>query len=321
MDDRVYLGIDVGSVSVNTVVLNEAGEVIEEDYTRMREEPVVTVLKVLRRMFEKTPCETIQATGTTGSGGRLIADLLKGHFVNEIVAQAKSIERFHPDVRTVIDIGGEDSKIILLRYDHAIKSVIIEDFAMNTICAAGTGSFLDQQAVRLGVSIEDEFGLLALKSKNPPRIAGRCSVFAKTDMIHLQQEGAPDYDIIGGLCFALARNFKSNICKGKTFVSPVAFQGGVAANSGMVRAFREILDLKEGELIIPKHYASMGAIGASTLSMKKDGSSPDLRRLEEYIKNSKYADEGLPPLDDNGSWTSAVSVNSAENNILGFIFT
>jgi predicted CoA-substrate-specific enzyme activase len=314
MDNKkLYLGVDVGSVSVNTVVLNGAGEVIAEDYTRMKEEPVVTVLKVLRKMFETIPCETIRAAGTTGSGGNLIAQLLKGRFVNEVVAQAKSIERFHPNVKTVIDIGGEDSKIILLRYDHILKVVIIEDFAMNTICAAGTGSFLDQQAVRLGVSIEDEFGRLSLKSKNPPRIAGRCSVFAKTDMIHLQQEGTPDYDIIAGLCFALARNFKSNICKGKKFVPPVAFQGGVAANKGMVRAFREILRLKEGELIIPQHHASMGAIGTAILCMEKEGSSPELAKLEEYINNHKYEDAGLPPLDGSGSWTSTVSVNSPEN--------
>ncbi len=306
-----FLGIDVGSVSVNTVVLNVDGEVIAEDYTRMKEEPVVTVLKVLRRMFETIPCETIRAVGTTGSGGNLIAQLLRGHFVNEVVAQAKSIERFHPNVRTVIDIGGEDSKIILLRYDDILKAIIIEDFAMNTICAAGTGSFLDQQAVRLGVSIEDEFGKLSLKSKNPPRIAGRCSVFAKTDMIHLQQEGTPDYDIIAGLCFALARNFKSNICKGKKFVPPVAFQGGVAANKGMVRAFREILKLKEGELIIPQHHASMGAIGAAILCMEKEGSSPDLGKLEEYIKNHKYTDEGLPPLDGSGSWLNPLPASPA----------
>ena len=85
---------------------------------------------------------------------------------------------------------------------------------MNTLCAAGTGSFLDQQASRLGLTIE-EFGELALKSTNPPRIAGRCSVFAKSDMIHLQQIATPDYDIVAGLCYALARNFKSNIGKGK----------------------------------------------------------------------------------------------------------
>ncbi|NIS62529.1 MAG: hypothetical protein GTO13_18045, partial [Proteobacteria bacterium] len=127
---------------------------------------------------------------------------------------------------------------------------------------------------------------LALKSENPPRIAGRCSVFAKTDMIHLQQIATPDYDIVAGLCFALARNFKSNIAKGRTIVKPVSFQGGVAANTGMRKAFLEVLELGEGELIIPKYYASMGAIGAVLMTMEDEASDHNflgLERLEDYI--------------------------------------
>jgi len=145
---------------------------------------------------------------------------------------------------------------------------------MNTLCAAGTGSFLDQQASRLGFTIE-EFGQLALKSMNPPRIAGRCSVFAKSDMIHLQQIATPDYDIVAGLCFALARNFKSNIGKGKNFTKPISFQGGVAANVGMRKAFMEVLDVSHEELIIPTYFASMGAIGAVLVAQETLGPEPD----------------------------------------------
>ncbi len=156
---------------------------------------------------------------------------------------------------------------------------------MNTICAAGTGSFLDQQANRLHYTIE-EFGQLALKSKNPPRIAGRCSVFAKSDMIHLQQGATPDYDIVAGLCYALARNFKCNIAKGKNMVTPVSFQGGVAANLGMRKAFVDVLELKEGEFIIPEHFASMGAIGAAFLTMEKPAKWKKfggVERLRDYV--------------------------------------
>ncbi len=137
-------------------------------------------------------------------------------------------------------MGGEDSKLILLRWDEASNCPVLEDFSMNMLCAAGTGSFLDQQANSLKISIEDEFGRLAMKSKNPPRIAGRCSVFAKSDMIHLQQIATPDYDIVAGLCFAMARNFKGSIAKGKKIQKPVSFQGGVAANLGMRRAFENV---------------------------------------------------------------------------------
>ena len=174
----------------------------------------------------------------------------------------------------------------------------IEDFSMNTICAAGTGSFLDQQANRLRYTIE-EFSELALKSKTPPRIAGRCSVFAKSDMIHLQQGATPDYDIVAGLCYALARNFKSNIGKGKNIIRPVAFQGGVAANAGMRKAFFDVLELKEGELIIPKHFASMGAIGAAFLTLEKPEKWKKfggLDRLREYVSQPNAPDVPLEPL-------------------------
>ena len=154
------------------------------------------------------------------------------------------------------------SKLISLE-DGPGGELRVADFNMNTVCAAGTGSFLDEQAARLGLDIEGQFGEMALKSTNPPTIAGRCSVFAKTDMIHLQQLATPDYDIVAGLCFALARNFRSNIGRGKDFVPPVVFMGGVAANKGMIRAFHEVLELDEAGLVVPERHGTMGAIGAA----------------------------------------------------------
>ena len=116
-------------------------------------------------------------------------------------------------------MGGEDSKLIFM--DELDKDASrLSDFELNTLCAAGTGSFLDQQAKRIGVSIENEFGELSLKSTDPPRIAGRCSVFAKSDMIHLQQIATPVHDIVAGLCFAVARNFISSLGRGKSIRFP-----------------------------------------------------------------------------------------------------
>ena len=180
----------------------------------------------------------------TGAGTAVLSDLYKIHPVNEVVAQAKATMTMYPEVRTIIEVGGEDSKLILLEEDPKTGRLRLKDFGMNTLCAAGTGSFLDQQASRLGINIEGEWGEMALKSVHVPRIAGRCSVFAKSDMIHLQQEGTPDFDIVAGLCFAMARNFKAVIGKGKDFRPRIAFQGGVAANAGMIRAFTETLELE-----------------------------------------------------------------------------
>jgi len=267
MSGKWYLGLDVGSVSLNVALLNEAKEVVEESYTRLKGRPLQTVHHVVSELMSRYPGDSIEAAAITGSVGRLVGKLLDIEFVNEIVAQARAEEHLYPHVRTIVEIGGEDSKLILLREDPRAGRVVVEDFAMNTVCAAGTGSFLDQQATRLGLSIEEEFGELAMKSENPPRVAGRCSVFAKSDMIHLQQQATPDYDIVAGLCYALARNFKSSLGRGKELTKPIAFQGGVAANKGVVRAFRDVLELEEGELIIPEHFASMGAIGAILVAL------------------------------------------------------
>ena len=158
--------------------------------------------------------------------------------INEVVAYAYATRKLYPHIRTIIELGGEDSKLIILGED----SYSARDFYMNSVCAAGTGSFLDQQAERLRLSIE-EFSELSLKSQRPPRIAGRCSVFAKSDMIHLQQIATPVEDIVAGLCFAVARNFKGSIARGRELAFPVSFQGGVAANSGMIRAFKEIFGI------------------------------------------------------------------------------
>jgi len=285
--ETFHLGIDVGSVSANTVLMNDRQEVLEEHYTRLKGQPLQTVLRILEEILQRISPEQVHTLSFTGIGGKLLSELLGGNFINEIIAQAKAIQHFYPQVRTIIDIGGEDSKLVLLEEENG--HLKISDFSMNTLCAAGTGSFLDQQASRLGLTIE-AFGQLALESTNPPRIAGRCSVFAKSDMIHLQQIATPDYDIVAGLCFALARNFKSNIGKGKTFVKPVSFQGGVAANVGMRRAFLDVLELSEGELIIPEYFASMGAIGAVLVTQESKETKKgrlDLSRLHAYLREHK----------------------------------
>src|SRR3989304_837507 len=212
---KQYIGVDIGSVSVKTVLMNGNKEVLEDHYVRSHGQPIETVQIVLKDIINRISIDDIGGMAVTGSGGKLLAEIIGISFVNEVVAQSTATSVLHPEVRTVIEIGGEDSKLIMLEPDEAGgENLKVSDFAMNTMCAAGTGSFLDQQATRIGVSIEDEFGKLAAKSKNPPRIAGRCSVFAKSDMIHLQQVGTQIHDIVAGLCYALTRNFKSNIRKG-----------------------------------------------------------------------------------------------------------
>ena len=292
----LFIGIDVGSVSLDTVVMNSDGVILEEHYIRTNGEPLKKTYILLQEILKKYPAEKIKGLSTTGTGGKLLAKLLGGAFTNEIISQAKAIEFLHPEIRTIIEMGGEDAKLILLNEDKTTRTLKIEDISLNSVCAAGTGSFLDQQATRLGFTIE-EFGKAALKSKSPPRVAGRCSVFAKSDMIHLQQIATPDYDIVAGLCFAVARNFKSSIGKGKKFLKPVSFQGGVAANLGVRRAFREVLQLEEKDFIVPKYFASTGAIGSVLLSMEKETCQfASLDGLKKHLNTEREKVKGLAPL-------------------------
>lgn len=296
MEEGMFrIGIDIGSVSINLVVMDEKGTIVRDQYIRHKGKPFHIAGELLR---ECAGAYDIEFIATTGTGASLFASLIGAAFVNEIIAIEKSFSYFYPTTGSVVDIGGEDSKLIIFEPGGKKKGTLrVKDFSMNALCAAGTGSFLDQQASRLCFTIE-EFSEVALKSKNPPRIAGRCTVFAKTDMIHLQQIATPDYEIVAGLCYALARNFKGNIAKGKDMKGPVAFTGGVAANAGMRRAMQEVFSLKDEDFFIPEHFASMGAIGAiyavlDDTSLKKIFAG--LEGLNNYLKNDK-PETSLEPL-------------------------
>lgn len=254
---KTYLGIDVGSISTNLVLIDEKGKILSALYIRTEGDPIGSVkkgLKILKEDFSKNA--EIAGVGTTGSARYLIgaitgADLVK----NEITAHAKGSLFFIPNVRTVIEIGGQDSKIIIL------ENGVVVDFAMNLICAAGTGAFLDAQSFRLKIPIE-KFGEIALRSKTPTNIGSRCTVFAESDMIHKQQIGHKVEDIVAGLCQGLARNFLSNVARGKNIQSEIVFQGGVSENIGMRKAFEKALGKK---IIIPPYNTVIGAFGVAFL--------------------------------------------------------
>lgn len=300
-----FIGLDAGSVSVKLVVLDDEVNKLKEFYTRHYGNSIRVALDLLRQIKKDFPQATLSITG---SAGKLIASILKINHINEIVAQAYSIKNLFPHIRTIIEIGGEDSKLIFLQ-DGRIK-----DFSMNSVCAAGTGSFLEQQAERLRLSIE-EFSSIAEQSKRPSKIAGRCSVFAKSDMIHLQQIATPIEDIVAGLCFAVARNFKGAIAKGRDIISPVSFQGGVAANKGMIRAFREVFELEE--LFIPNDFLFMGAIGA-VLKDRDEGRFNHfvLDALDAFVSTQKYSDFSHKPLIAEGDRFFERHLKSQDNTAL-----
>ncbi|MFQ6618846.1 MAG: acyl-CoA dehydratase activase, partial [Fidelibacterota bacterium] len=227
-----------------------------------------------------------------GSGSQLVGNLLKSSLENEFKSIARGFEFLYPDVKTVFEMGGTCSKYIRLERDTNSGDMGISDYERSGDCAAGTGSFLDQQASRLKYRIE-EVGEIVISSQKTAKIAGRCSVFAKSDMIHAQQKGYEPPEVLKGLCEAVARNFKGSITKGKAIIPPVAFIGGVAANLGVVQALSSIFKLKENELFVPVYYAWLAAIGSALIEKRSVKSTP-LVNIERLVSEKVDKLESFP---------------------------
>ena len=287
------LGIDIGCISVKIAVVGtpedrdsfeairngsdlfytplggdkvlphpDAPPVLATAYRRIKGSPAEAAQELLAQVVAALPKDSITAVRATGTGGRLVGGVLDITYENEFKAIARAIGALHPAVTTVFEMGGETSKFIRLETDQASGRVGIADYGTNGDCAAGTGSFMDQQANRLLYDIEDVGGIVQGAGK-AASIAGRCSVFAKSDMIHAQQKGYAPPEVLKGLCNAVVRNYRGTITKGKEIGELVAFIGGVAANSGAVEALREAFETTSDHLIIPAYYAWMGAIGSA----------------------------------------------------------
>jgi len=308
------LGIDIGSVSIKAALVGDASErercrqlastgnglrlvtddqttrpgglppVLLTEYTRIKGQPLPAALELLEGITRVIPLTEITGVRTTGSAGKLLAEVLGLNAENEFMAIARGVQELYPDVRTVFEMGGEKSKYILLEKEADTDRLGIADYEASGDCAAGTGSFIDQQAGRLQYKIE-EVGDIVMAAEKAAMVAGRCSVFAKSDMIHAQQKGYSPAEILRGLCDAVARNFKSAITKGKDIRPRVAFIGGVAYNSGVVQAMAEAFGLKKGELDCPTLGCWLGAVGSAFFEGESTAQTPlrDVQPLREYL--------------------------------------
>ncbi|MBZ5662151.1 MAG: acyl-CoA dehydratase activase [Acidobacteriia bacterium] len=256
------------------------GSIVVSECRRSLGNPSQAALDLLREFQELLPDSWQFVLSVTGSGGHHVAEALNLPSENEFKAIARGVSALYPQIRTVLEMGGENSKYILLGgsrnreggdcTDPGNSSAGILDYSMSSQCAAGTGSFIDQQASRLQYRVED-IGAVVLKANSTARIAGRCSVFAKSDMIHAQQKGYSTAEVLKGLCEAVSRNFKSNIVKGRKVIAPIAFIGGVSQNSGVVRGLADAFHLAPEDIIVPELYAWLGAIGAALLAAPAQG--------------------------------------------------
>lgn len=280
--EKAYLGVDIGSISTKGVIIDKKNNILCSSYINTEANPIEAVkrlIKNLKSCFDDSKYKIV-SVGTTGSARKLIGTILDASVVkNEITAHAVGTTSIYKDVKTIFEIGGQDSKIII------INNGIVTDYAMNTLCAAGTGSFLSSQARRLGIDVKD-FGNIALKSNNPTSIAARCTVFAESDLVHKAQMGYKKEDIIAGLCKAVASNYLNNVGKGKKIDSPIVFQGGVSKNIGVVKAFKDLVGC---DIIVDENSHLMGALGVAIIA-KRSGIE---KEFDFNIDNISFETRGV----------------------------
>ena len=264
---EVYLGIDVGSVSTNLVVLNSAAEVMHEIYVRTDGRPIQVVAQGLRTIAQALGDRIrIRGVGTTGSGRELIGELVGADTITDEITAHKTGAMYvsqtllGEQVDTIFEIGGQDAKFI------SLQNGVVVDFAMNEACAAGTGSFLEEQAERLGIAIKEEFSRLAFQSRHPVRLGERCTVFMEQDVVAWQQRGAARQDLVAGLAYSVALNYLNRVVRERRIGEVIYFQGGTAYNDAVAAAFAGLLGKR---IIVPPHNGVVGAIGMALLAREK----------------------------------------------------
>lgn len=341
------LGLDIGYSAIKFVLVNERFEIVNNTYRLHRGKIKEELEHYLEELISRYGQENIIFGAATGQGSKLFSENQGIHWINEITALSEGSWRINPEIKSVMEIGGQSSKY-LTHMDQADKSALV--ISINSNCAAGTGAFLEEQVSRLGLRLED-YAAHTKKARLVPRIAGRCSVFAKTDIIHHQQEGTEVKEILLGLAYALARNYRSNVVKKHPILKPVLFTGGVAYNEAIRGALMDIFKLAPDEIIVPEYCGNVAALGAAIIGMKdrlpldyaklergmeQGGQKADLTReatefspLDQFGKNDSLNKhvckplEGTAPINaylglDIGSTSTNVVLIDEDNQVIGW---
>jgi len=289
-----FLGLDIGSTTVKAVLIDDKyNHLIKPIYLRSLGRPLKAFKHAIQSILRTFNGEVM--VGITGSGREIVKealDLPEDALLTEIYAHSYGAWHLFPGVRTIVDIGGQDNKLIYLQPGEN-KSFSINDFIMNELCAAGTGAFLEMHAKELGFESVEKFGQMAARSPRPSKIAGRCSVLAQSDVVHLRQGGEDLDNIAAGICRAVVLNVLA-MAGGKPLNAPILFQGGVASNAGVVRALRTELGLDEKQVIVPKYHKTVGALGAALYAVKRQPAEATYRVQDILRTIDRKTNTGLP---------------------------
>jgi len=255
MKRKAYIGLDCGSVGIKAVLLDENDKVVKSSYLRNS-----GIINTTKKCLEKITTEDyeIKGVGITGSGRKFVELLIGGDLVKtEVLAHAIGTINFYPDVKTNLDLGGEDGKIMV------IKEGVLTNFYMNEICGAGTGAIIDSISSRLGIPIED-VGDLALQSKKRLNFPGKCGVFLQSSVVSALNHGEKKEDILAGTVRALVHNYLL-MSNERDLQPPYVYTGMTSKNKAIVKALEESL---KSEVIVPEYSHLMGAIGIGLLTKR-----------------------------------------------------
>jgi len=261
-ENQVYLGIDIGSTTTKYAVINNDREIVHKSYVPTQGKPIEVTQMLLKTIRDELGEKSqIAGTATTGSGRNVVGDFLNVDLIiDEITAHARGAVEIDPEVDTIFEIGGQDSKYISIANTYPL------DFDMNKVCAAGTGSFLHELANKYGINIVDEFQEIALSSETPVKLAERCTVFMESDLVSYHQKGVSRKDLIAGLCYAIVHNYLNRVVGKRKIGERVMFLGGPSLNKGVVAAFEDVLGRG---LVVPRHREVLGAYGAAISVQEK----------------------------------------------------
>ncbi len=259
---RLFLGIDIGSTTTKYALIDEDRTIIHKNYVPTRGRPIEVTQGLLKGIIDDLGQDIeIAGVATTGSGRNAVGDFLNADLIiDEITAHARGAVEIDPEVDTVFEIGGQDSKYILIKNGNPT------DFDMNKVCAAGTGSFLHELANKYEINIVDEFQKIALSSESPVKLTDRCTVFMESDLESYHQKGVITRDLIAGLCYAIVYNYLNRVVGKRKIGNRLIFLGGPSLNKGVVAAFENVLDR---EIIVPRHREVLGAYGAALAVREK----------------------------------------------------
>ncbi len=288
-------------INVKLALIDQENKIVRLDTEKVTTSSQAAVASLIRRLGQQSPLEQIGCAAVSGSATAVVPNHLNWSEYSSTLSIASGVLHFHPDAKTILQIGGQSSFVVEL-VDGLRKPWRV---ASNPLCAAGTGMFLEQQAYRLGITMQD-FARLALEFEGqPPRIAARCSVFAKTDLIHLQQKGVPVGAMLYALCGSIARMVAA--LKKGPFEEPIYCVGGVAGNAAIIKALNEVISARNGHqvnVIVPDNHFHIEAVGAALLA-KASGKTSTVAKLADVETALHYFE--MPRLQktarQNNGWT------------------